>query len=293
MRFVSSYYIIIGTVSYASEVRELLNSELNFLSGERLAFEFDEQQEPPWSFFILRAQRGNRQGERKFALRFAVAKVISDLFVNNIESAYVREYITRSYNYLSPHDREEVVNRSLETVQKLRMVRRNRILQSLYDYLGDHQTLVVEGYGRFRLKEYWGQLQRMVKRTVQEFMAAKDYLEFVRLLRCFIDLQEPKINEVHVFITTEGTFYLCDETGNVIRREHLRTPSFTVIDGEFNYKDYLLSMLITLSPKNIIFHVSDKIWNCNPIQTIQQVFCNRIARCPGCEKCRHLYLHKN
>ncbi|HHW42105.1 MAG TPA: hypothetical protein GXX19_13395 [Syntrophomonadaceae bacterium] len=286
-------YIIIGTLSYANEVRERLNSELNFLSGERFAFECDEQKDPPWSFFILRAQRGNKQGERKFAIRFAVAKAISDLFVNYMESAYVREYINRSYNYLSPHDREEVVNRALETMQKLRMVRRNRILQNLYDYLGDHQTLMVEGYARFRLKEYWGQLQRMVKRTVQEFVAAKDYLEFVRLLRCFIDLQEPKINEVHVFITTEGTFYLCDERGNVIRREHLRTPSFTVIDGEFNYKDYLLSMLITLSPKNIIFHVSDKIWNCNPIQTIQQVFCNRIARCPGCEKCRHLYMHNN
>ncbi len=292
MKSVTSY-IIIGTISYANEVRERLNSELNLLSGERLAFECDEQKDPPWSFFILCAQRGNKQGERKFAIRFAVAKAISDLFVNYMESAYVREYINKSYNYLSPHDREEIVSRALETMQKLRMVRRNRILQNLYDYLGDHQTLMVEGYARFRLKEYWGQLQRMVKRTVQEFVAAKDYLEFVRLLRCFIDLQEPKINEVHVFITTEGTFYLCDEVGNVIRREHLRTPSFTVIDGEFNYKDYLLSMLITLSPKNIIFHVSDKIWNCNPIKTIQQVFCNRVARCPGCEKCRHLYMHKN
>jgi len=286
-------YIIIGTISYANEVRERLNSELNFLSGERLTFECDEQKDPPWSFFVLRSQRCNKQGERKFAIRFAVAKAISDLFVNYMESAYVREYINKSYNYLSPHDREEVASRALETMEKLRMVRRNRILQNLYDYLGDHQTLMVEGYARFRLKEYWGQLQRMVKRTGQEFMAAKDYLEFVRLLRCFIDMQEPKINEVHVFITTEGTFYLCDEMGNVIRREHLRTPSFTVIDGEFNYKDYLLSMLITLSPKIIIFHVSDKIWNCDPIQTIQQVFGNRIIRCPGCEKCRHLYVHKN
>ena len=41
---------------------------------------------------------------------------------------------------------------------------------------------------------------------------------------------------------------------------------------EFNYKDYLLSMLITLVPEAIIFHVSDCIWECDPLRTIQQVF---------------------
>lgn len=290
---VTSCSIIIGTTSYAKEVRELLKAELNFLSGESLAFDCDEQEEPPWSFFILCPHRDGKLGERKFAMRFAVAKALSELFVNNLESAYIREYINKNYNYLSRDYREEIINRSLENMQKLRVVRKNRILQSLYDYLGEHQTLMVEGYGRFRLKGYWSQLQRMVRRTVQEFLADKDYMEFIRLLRCFIELQEPKIDGVHVFITGEGTFYLCDEMGNVIRREHLRTPSFTVIDGEFNYKDYLLSMLISLSPKKIVFHVPDQIWSCNPIQTIQQVFGSRLTRCPGCEKCQDLYMHKN
>lgn len=284
--------IIIGTIDYADAVRERLGTELNFLTGEGLALELEEAEQPPWSFFILHVPRGRRQGEKGIACRFAVAKAISDLFVNHIESSFVKKFIYRSYNYWSANDREDLIERNAESLNKLRIVRRNRILQSLYDYLADSHVLFVEGFARFRLQDYWKQLQRMVKRTSQEFMAAKDYLEFVRLLRCFIDMQEPKIYEAHVFINSEGTFFLCDETGDVIRSEHLRTPSFTVNDGEFNYKDYLLSMLITLAPKSIVFHVSDLIWDCDPLQTIQQVFGERITRCPGCARCKQLNVHK-
>lgn len=285
--------IVVGTVFYPNEVRERLHSELKFLAGECLGLDSYEISEPPWNLFVLRVQRGHKQGERGFACRFAVAKAVSDLFVNHVESAFVKDYIEETYSYWSPRDRDDLLSRTHEELEKLRVVRRNRILQSIYDYLAENQLLNVEGYARFRLKEYWNQLERLVRRTGQDFMAAKDYLEFVRLLRCFIEMQEPKIGEVHIFITSEGTFYLCDNTGTVIRREHLRTPSFTVVDGEFNYKDYLLSMLITLSPKSIIFHVSDQIWDCDPLQTIQQVFGSRISRCPGCDKCRHLSAHNH
>ena len=284
--------ITIGTLAYADEVQKRLSAELNFLTDEGLTLELEEAENPPWSFFILYVPRGKRQGEKGVACRFAVAKAVSDLFVNHVESNFVKEFINRNYSYWAPSDREDLIERNAENLNKLRIVRRNRILQSLYDYLAESQVLIVEGFAKFRLQDYWKQLQNIVKRTSQEFMAAKDYLEFVRLLRCFIDMQEPKINEVHIFINAEGTFFLCDETGEVIRSEHLRTPSFTVNDGEFNYKDYLLSMLITLAPRSIIFHVPDLIWDCDPLQTIQQVFGERITRCPGCARCKQLHAHK-
>ncbi len=284
--------ITIGTLAYADEVQKRLSAELNFLTDEGLTLELEEAESPPWSFFILHVPRGKRQGEKGVACRFVVAKAVSDLFVNQLESNFVKEFINRSYSYWAPSDREDLIERNAENLNKLRIVRRNRILQSLYDYLADSQVLIIEGFAKFRLQDYWKQLQHIVKRTSQEFMAAKDYLEFVRLLRCFIDMQEPKVCEVHIFINAEGTFFLCDETGEVIRSEHLRTPSFTVNDGEFNYKDYLLSMLITLAPRSIIFHVPDLIWDCDPLQTIQQVFGERITRCPGCARCKQLHAHK-
>jgi len=239
--------------------------------------------------FLIQLSRKNQLGERKFASRFAVAKAISDLFINHLEADYVKDYIEEEYNFCSPQDRFEIVSFTLETLEKLKIIRRNRILQSVFDYLAENHIINIEGFARFRLHGYWAQLRRIVKRTGEEFLAAKDYLEFVRLLRCFIEMQESKIDEVHIFISPDGTFFICDKKGHVIRREHIRTPSLSVINGEFNYKDYLLSMLITLVPETIIFHVSDRIWECDPLRTIQQVFENRVVRCTGCERCQHLY----
>ncbi|MGB9791569.1 MAG: sporulation protein YtxC [Thermacetogeniaceae bacterium] len=285
--------LIIGTACYAEEIRELLRSELDFFSKERMMFKCDEQEAPPWSFFILLPQDDSNLGEKKFAMRFAVAKALSEFFVNNLEAAYVKDHINKNYNYLSERDREEIIERLLGNMQKLRVIRKNRILQSLYDYLGEHHTLIVEGYGRFRLKGYWNQVQRMIRKGVHEFFVEKDYREFIRLLRCFIELQQPVLSEVHVFISRGGSFYVCDAKGNVIRREHLHAPSFAVIDGEFNYRDYLLSILINFTPKKIVFHVTEELWGCSSIQTIRDVFGSRVTRCPGCEKCHDLLLHKS
>lgn len=284
-----SSQIIIGTVSFVDEIRERLVNELKYLSDEQDIVHFEEKENTPWLFFIVGVSRNNKQGERRFACRFAVAKAISDLFIDHLETNYIKDYIEKTYYYCSPQERFEIVSCVLETLDKLKTIRRNRVLQNVYDYLVEYQTINIEGFARFRLQGYWSQLERIVKRTGEELMAAKDYLEFVRLLQCFIEMQEPKIDEAHIFITPEGTFFICDKKGLVIQKEHIRTPSFSVIDGEFNYKDYLLSMLITLVPETIIFHVSDYIWECEQLRTIQQVFEERVLRCPGCEKCRHLY----
>jgi len=284
--------ITIVTASYADEIRERLNTELRFLRDEPDVIHYREEETPPWAFIEVGLSRANQQGERRFACRFAVAKAISDLFVNDLEVSYVQDYIEDVYSYCTPQDRFEIVSCTLEALEKLKGIRRNHILQSIFDFLGEHQFINIEGFAVFRLQNYWLQLQRIVKRTGQEYLAAKDYLEFVRLLRCFIEMQEPKIDEVHIIVTVEGAFFICDRKGNVIKREYMSTPSFSVNDGEFNYKDYLLSMLITLVPETIVFHVSDRVWECDPLLTIQQVFADRIYRCPGCERCQHLLSRK-
>lgn len=283
-----------GTSLYVPKVRERLRRELSFLTCEGLVVELEERENHSWIFFTLRSCQSKRQGENKIACRFAVAKAVSDLVIDQIEFNFVKKFVNRYYHYLSLSDQEEISTRTLEILNNLKVIRRNKILQNLYDYLAEYQVLIIEGYTTFRLKSHWNQLRRLIKRTGQEFMATKDYMEFVCLLRFFLQMQKPKAEEVHVLVTSNGIFYLCDQLGNVIRGENLRIPFFHVSSkGEFDYRDYLLSALIALAPKKLVFHVPETIWCCEPIQTVQQVFGRRAVRCPGCEKCQHLYVHKS
>ncbi|MDH7578398.1 MAG: putative sporulation protein YtxC [Bacillota bacterium] len=281
-------YLTLGTALYSNEVRERLNVELTFMKSEGLIISLEEEEKPPWTFFILCDSQGKKNGEKRIACRFAVAKAIADLFVNHTEFLFVKKYINKCYKHWFPHEREEITARAAEVLEKLRVIRRNKILQNLYDYLAGHQVLIVEGYANFQLREYWNQLRKMVHRVGQELVATKDYLEFIRLLRHFIEIQEPKIQEVHVLINPAGTCYLFDHKGNIIRKELLRAPSLTVSKGEFSYEDVLLSILITLAPQRIAFHVPDRIWYGESVQVILQVFENRVVRCGGCDKCQLL-----
>lgn len=288
MKMMAAAEIILGTEMYAYEIKDRLYNELKLLDEKGLDIETEEILNHQWVFFILKTKIGSKQGESRLACRFVVAKAVSDLYIDYVEVSYIRRFINNNYFCWSSCVRGEVTNRIFETLDKLQNVRRNRILQSIYDYLGDHNVLFIEGFERFRLKKHWNYLNRLVQRTGQEFIATREYLEFIKILRNFIEGQEPKINESHIFITPEGAFCICDELGNIIREEYIQTPSLTISNGMFNYKDFLLSILITLVPQIIIFHVPDQLWYADPLKTVKLIFGKRVVRCSGCNKCQHL-----
>lgn len=83
--------IIVGTNSFADEIRERLQNELKFISNDQDIINFEEYENKPWLFFFIGLLRHNKHGERRFACRFAVAKAISDhmpLLVTDKESSF-------------------------------------------------------------------------------------------------------------------------------------------------------------------------------------------------------------
>lgn len=88
--------IIVGTNSFADEIRERLQNELKFISNDQDIINFEEYENKPWLFFFIGLLRHNKHGERRFACRFAVAKAISDLFVNHLEANFAKDYIEKN-----------------------------------------------------------------------------------------------------------------------------------------------------------------------------------------------------
>ena len=61
----------------------------------------------------------------------------------------------------------------------------------------------MEGFIRFRLKDYIEELKYIIDGSVDELLIDREYNEFIKLLRYFVEIQEPKVEEVHVLL--EGT----------------------------------------------------------------------------------------
>ena len=83
-------------------------------------------------------------------------------------------------------------------------------------------------------------------------------MEFIRLLRYFVDIQEPKVNEVNILLEKNSMFKLLDSEGKEIENEYLEGFCVELMSNSVNYEDLLISALITLAPKQLVIHLKMK-----------------------------------
>ncbi|KUK31663.1 MAG: Sporulation protein YtxC [Thermoanaerobacterales bacterium 50_218] len=282
-------HIIVGIKTFTREARAWLRDEVESLCEQGLKVDLLEEERPPWSFFLI-CMHKKRESE-EFVCCLAVARAITSLIVDHLDVWYVEKIISENYNYLCASEREQLRTLTLSVMENLRVLKRNRIIEDLYQYLRGNRVLLVDGYVNFRLQEHRAQLRRLIERKNEEICVAKAYDEFISLLRYFVQKQEPEIEEIHLIVTPQGFYCLCNSDGEVFFQEKLRTPFFYSEDGEFGYEDHLLSVLVKLLPRTIVFHVPEGLWESESLRAVRQVFGSRLIRCPGCEKCRY-YLVK-
>ena len=166
------------------------------------------------------------------------------------------------------------------------MEKKKVILDKIKDCIEENNEINITGFIRFRMKELFQDIEEIVDRVVERHMVEREYNEFIKLLKYFVEIQENKINEVNIIINSGGTYTILDENQNNIYGLFLDDLSdFNMSMVNTNKDDLLISGLITNSPKNIIIHGTENSLNIEIIETIKQVFEDKVSFCFGCLKC--------
>ncbi|RYD06894.1 hypothetical protein N752_01840 [Desulforamulus aquiferis] len=173
--------------------------------------------------------RGEQQTDDIILFRHFVADIISDVILNQWEKALVKEIIRENYYYFNEDEKKTILQYSLrytngEVVMPGQMDRRDRkhaIIKKLVEYLGQNDSIVIDGFIRFRLKEYINDIREAVDQAVDEFLMEREYQEFIQLLKYFVEIQEPKVEMVNVLINRKGAYKLFDEEHQPISSEFL------------------------------------------------------------------------
>ena len=97
-------------------------------------------------------------------------------------------------------------------------------------------------------------IEEIIDKVVEEYMVEKEYKEFVKLLKYFVDIQESKIDKINIYIHEGGGYVLKDGYGNDIFNEFMKELSECKIDTEAKIEDIIISGLITNAPKQVIIH---------------------------------------
>ncbi|HEY3365855.1 MAG TPA: putative sporulation protein YtxC [Symbiobacteriaceae bacterium] len=288
--------ITIGTAEGIEAIRQRLDDEFRFLQGEGVNIRIGQSNRGSFAFLDCRVDDDPDTPIATDALvRHSVASALSDVIVEKWEQDLIKKIIKSTYYYFALDEQETIVRYSGRNLaenthggdsgQVYRVNRKAQILHRLRDYLESSDELVLEGFITFRLRDYVEELEDAVDRAVDDFLMEREYREFVRLLKYFVDVQEPRMDHVHVLIRPGGSFKLVDDDGNAIRSEYLEEFVVEMVDSEVNYEDLLISALITLAPRSVTVHTrtSDE-WD-ESIETIKGVFGERVTFCEACPVC--------
>jgi putative sporulation protein YtxC len=228
---------------------------------------------------------------------YHAARAITDIITNDLEQKIIRDIIKENFSYFNSRERETIQKYTArflnydDTIEKDNTIqqlnKKMNITSKVIKYLEFNNQINIEGFIKFRLKDYLTELEDLVEKAVDEFLMEKEYREFIKLLKYFVEVQEPKRDIIHVLIKSKG-FKLLDEKLNCINGEFLNDFENESSENEINHDDLLISVLITIAPRKIIIHERNVKINQEVIETLKNIFDGKISFCRDCKICRKI-----
>jgi len=291
-------FLCIGVNGSADEVIQNIKNELRQLKNKKISCTINQVNSDGSTSIICTVNDGRFYREKSMesykVLKTYISNALADYIIRQYEERLLFRIINGNFCYFNAAEKKEILNRSLGIIRNedknfinslFQLRRRNVIVRRLMDYFDYSNNIILEGFVNFRLKEYIRDLEDVVDKAVDDFLMDREYREFIRLLRYFVDIQEPKVDTVHVIAGYENKYMLLDGSKREITNECIHEYVNEISEGEINYDDLLVSSLITFAPRRIIIHCAGQFRNKELMETIKNVFFGRVILCQGCEIC--------
>ena len=137
-----------------------------------------------------------------------IASILSFLVIDELEENLLKRLILQNYFYFEAVERNKILATCFDIMaddfftlfdKKFKL-----IYQIFYEYLASHKSIVLNGFINFRLKSYVSFLDDILNEAVNHFVIEKEYLEFISLLKLYINSQNYGCEMVHlVFSSSE------------------------------------------------------------------------------------------
>jgi putative sporulation protein YtxC len=287
-----SVYLQKRKPSYADSFRVIVERLSKQVHTYPVTIRYREEPQAEYHAFIFQSWSCEEYTlETRDIVRAYVSLAIVDWIVQVLEPEILHSFVQDDYDAEAAGELLQIlpyVERILHETAAQQpatdkaMRRKAKIYRKVFEYLLENGTIILHGFVRFRLKEYWQELSEAVEAGIDDYLQEKQYQEFVELLRYFISHQETKYELVHIVPTETKQFLLYDAAGKQIQMEQLDAV-FSVSEQKCREEDYLVSALVTIAPKKIIFHLAEEKQAL--AHTIHTIFDNRLSFCSACAYC--------
>ncbi|MGI6130144.1 MAG: sporulation protein YtxC [bacterium] len=287
--------ISVASLQSPAALRQRVTEEIEYLRQQGLAVSMCEIERGQLTFIGCNVEKSEipmLEEEAGVLLRSFLAKALADIIITHCEENLVRKWVQEEYSNFSAEEQRKIIALTLEN-NRLGMGkvldRHTQIVSRLVEYLKCCNTIIVEGFVRFRLQDYQRELREAISYAAGDVEGEKEYQEFIQLLRYFVSLQDPRWPVVQVLPKANGSYQLLDENNQRLVLCDLWGNS----DGyeDLSQDDLLISALVCMSPVSIVLHkdlVSGKLTS-EMENTIKDIFSGRVSFCQGCKFCQKDY----
>lgn len=221
-----------------------------------------------------------------------LATILSYLVIDNFEEAIIKNIIMSNYFYFDSIEISNIVDLCSENLCDDEFSLSNRqlsLFNAFYDYITTHHSIVLTGFINFRLYEYRNLLNNLVDFSVNEFIIEREYLEFISLVRLYVNSQPSNYGIVHIICFDFDTILLNENLETIEINKNALNAKY-LSDVTFSDNDYILNTLLNLLPSKIFLHVKSLSSNSEFVNTLKLIFEDRLQICSDCNICN---LYKN
>lgn len=215
-----------------------------------------------------------------------ISNLIYKTIMENFRRKEMLEYLTENYFFLNHEEIIDIDNEINKIVFQKNIImdetsvyclnRINLIVENIKAFLKETGYININGFIRFRMKAMIDTIEEIIDKIVDKYMVEKEYNEFIKLLKYFVDVQECKIEEIDLRILNNGLYEIKNGLGEDVFKEFLNEIKDNADENTINIEDVIISGLITNAPRKIKIFNEVKCNNKEFLRTIKNVFGERV-----------------
>lgn len=223
-----------------------------------------------------------------------ISNILTKTIIYFYEKQIIKNSINLNYFYFNSLEKQEIVKNTLEILNNYDTIKLKYDLlnSTIFEHLLNHKSLYLNAFINFRLNNYLKLIEEKIDLAVNQFLINKEYLEFVNILKLYINSESvySQTNHLHL-IYKNGNSTIIDDNNNVISCNDNIAKAKYISDISFSSNDLALNTLLNLLPKKLTIHLIDG-YSDEFINTLKLIFQDKVIICEDCDIC-NIYRYQN
>lgn len=281
--------MILLTVIYSDEkydITEKLNKMQSYFSKREVLLGFSESINLDHHFIEIYSLNPNLNLNTKKNIYRYIASYIFEFYAENFCREDFLRVIEDTYFFLKGEEIKKIEINFKKILLKDKEIykdevlscinKKNDAIEKIVQCMIESNKINISGYYTFRKKDLRADMEEILNKIVEQFMIQKEYDEFIKLLKYFVNIQDSKIELIEIIIDDKGDYSIRDGNGKNIMDEMIEDINGSKYTGAVGVEDLIISGLITYCPEKINIYGKENCKNNEMIETIKNVFEDKV-----------------